>query len=95
MKFIVNGGRRLEGEIVLSGAKNAATKMMIASLLTEEQCVFSNFPQIGETEITTELCEKFGSDIQRSGSVLILRVRDFRTVTVSRSGSVTTEILSW
>jgi UDP-N-acetylglucosamine 1-carboxyvinyltransferase len=78
MKFIVKGGRSLEGEVLLSGAKNSATKMMIASLLTEEQCVFSNFPQIGETEITTELCEKFGSEIQRSGSVLTIRTKEIK-----------------
>lgn len=78
MKFIVKGGKPLEGEVLLSGAKNAATKMMIASLLTEEQCVFSNFPQIGETEITAELCGKFGSEIQRSGSVLTIRTKEIK-----------------
>lgn len=51
------------GEITLAGAKNAATKMMIASLLTEEPLVLENFPKIGDTEITAELCSKVGTDI--------------------------------
>ena len=62
-KFIINGGKKLEGEIRLSGAKNAATKMMVASLLTAEPCVFTNFPNIGDTEITAELCRSIGSRI--------------------------------
>jgi UDP-N-acetylglucosamine 1-carboxyvinyltransferase len=78
MKFIVKGGKPLEGEVTLSGAKNAATKMMLASLLTEEQCVFSNFPQIGDTEITGELCEKIGSVLHRSGSVMTLQTKEIK-----------------
>lgn len=78
MKFIVKGGKPLEGEILLSGAKNAATKMMLASLLTQDQCVFSNFPQIGDTEITAELCEQIGSQIQRAGSNLTIRTREIK-----------------
>lgn len=65
-QFIINGGKKLEGEIRLSGAKNAATKMMVASLLTSEPCVFSNFPDIGDTEITAELCRSVGSKISVS-----------------------------
>ncbi len=65
-KFIINGGKKLEGEIRLSGAKNAATKMMVASLLTAEPCIFSNFPVIGDTEITAELCRSIGSKISVS-----------------------------
>jgi len=63
MKFIINGGKKLNGEITLSGSKNAATKMMIASLLTDEPCHLENFPIIGDTEITAELCRTIGSEI--------------------------------
>lgn len=64
MQFVINGGRKIEGTIRLAGAKNAATKMMVASLLTDEPCVLKNFPQIGDTEITAELCRQIGSDIK-------------------------------
>lgn len=79
MKFLVKGGKPLEGEITLAGAKNAASKMMIASLLTDEQCVLSNFPQIGETDITGELCEAVGSIIQRSGSIATIHTPVIKT----------------
>ncbi len=68
MKFIISGGKRLEGEIRLAGAKNAATKMMVASILTSEPCVLENFPEIGDTEITAELCRSIGSKIEVESS---------------------------
>ena len=45
MKFIITGGKPLHGEITLAGAKNAVSKVMVASLLTDEPCVFKNFPR--------------------------------------------------
>ena len=91
MKFIVKGGKPLEGEISLAGAKNAASKMMIASLLTDEQCVLSNFPQIGETEIVAELCEAVGSVIQRSGSIATIHtpvIKTSKVETLSRRNRI-------
>jgi len=78
MKFIVNGGKKLSGEIRLSGAKNAATKMMVASLLTDEPCVIDNFPNIGDTEITAELCREIGSSTEISGSELKIHTPEIK-----------------
>ncbi len=62
-KFAIEGGRALRGEVLIRGAKNAATKMMIATLLTEEPCRLKNFPLLGDTEITAELLRAVGSSI--------------------------------
>lgn len=83
MKFIVNGGKRLEGKIQLSGAKNAANKMMIAALLTDEPCILENCPSIGEIDITTELCEKVGSKISRDGKTLEIKTPKIKNTEVS------------
>lgn len=77
-KFLVRGGKKLEGEIRISGAKNAATKMMVASLLTDEPCVLKNFPDIGDTEITGELCREIGSEIEISGSELKIHTPEIK-----------------
>ena len=65
MKFLINGGKKIDGEIKLVGAKNATTKMMVASLLTDEPCFLENFPHIGDAEITAELCRSIGSKIDK------------------------------
>ncbi len=91
MKFIIKGGKKLEGEITLSGAKNAATKMMIASLLTEDECELFNFPGIGDAEITAELCRSLGSIIQKEGSVLRIKtpaITNFKVTSLSRKNRI-------
>lgn len=62
-KLYIRGGRPLRGETGVRGSKNAASKMMIASLLTSDQCVIDNIPLSLETEITKELCESIGSKV--------------------------------
>lgn len=62
--FHVTGGRPLHGEVALSGAKNAASKMMIASLLTEEPVVLRNVPKQRETAITEEIVSAVGSKVE-------------------------------
>ena len=42
----LRGGRPLEGEIAISGAKNAALKLMAASLLTDERLTLANVPHL-------------------------------------------------
>lgn len=87
MKFIISGGKQLKGEIAISGAKNAASKMLIASLLTDEPCVFTNFPNIGEIDITAELCRVIGSEIARDGKTVHIKtpeIKNFRVVELSR-----------
>ncbi|MBI4437848.1 UDP-N-acetylglucosamine 1-carboxyvinyltransferase [Candidatus Uhrbacteria bacterium] len=59
--FKITGGAPLKGEMAVSGAKNAASKMMIASLLTDEPVVLTNVPRQQETEITHEIISTVGA----------------------------------
>ncbi len=93
MKLIINGGKKLTGEITLSGSKNAATKMMIASLLTDEPCRFENFPMIGDTEITAELCRTIGSEITLDKEKNILsihtpKINNFKVDSLTRRNRI-------
>jgi UDP-N-acetylglucosamine 1-carboxyvinyltransferase len=58
--YKIIGGHKLEGEITLAGAKNAATKVIIASLLADSKSVLENIPQIGDVEVTLEICRSLG-----------------------------------
>ncbi|MBU0646367.1 UDP-N-acetylglucosamine 1-carboxyvinyltransferase [Patescibacteria group bacterium] len=62
--FRITGGVPLHGTVVLSGAKNAASKMIIASLLTDEPVILKNVPRQRETEITCEIAENVGAKIE-------------------------------
>jgi len=66
--------RPLEGEIQASGAKNSITKLLVASLLSDKQCVFHNVPNIGDIEITVNLCREIGSLIEWDKQNKILQI---------------------
>jgi len=58
--YKIIGGKTLKGEITVAGAKNAATKVIIASLLADSKSVLENIPQIGDVEVTLEICRSLG-----------------------------------
>jgi UDP-N-acetylglucosamine 1-carboxyvinyltransferase len=62
--WTVEGGVPLRGEVQLSGAKNSITKLMVASMLTTEPCIFHNAPSIGDSQITRAICEALGAEFQ-------------------------------
>ena len=61
------GGNRLEGEIAISGAKNAALPLMIASLLTPEPLVLENVPRLADVNQLEKILENHGVDIAVHG----------------------------
>ena len=56
----IRGGRRLKGEIPISGAKNAALKLMAASLLSAEPLTLTNVPRLADVRAMAELLRSFG-----------------------------------
>ena len=64
--WTIEGGVPLRGEVRLSGAKNSITKLMVASMLTKEPCIFHNVPSIGDSQITRAICEALGAEFQES-----------------------------
>ena len=63
--FKVEGGRRLSGEITPQGAKNEALQILCATLLTEEEVVVENIPQILDIIQLIELLSKMGVEVKR------------------------------
>jgi UDP-N-acetylglucosamine 1-carboxyvinyltransferase len=59
----IKGGKPLNGKIRATGAKNAMTKLLVASLLSDKKCVFYNVPNIGDVEITVGLCKEIGATV--------------------------------
>ncbi len=59
-KFIIQGGRPLKGEVVISGAKNAALPMLTASLLTREKIIYHCVPQLMDIYTIKKLLSNLG-----------------------------------
>lgn len=87
----IRGGRALSGRVRVAGAKNAASKMMIASLLTSDEVTLDNCPQIEELSITAEICAAIGTHVRVEGSRTVLQtphVSSTRVAKMTRSNRI-------
>ncbi|MBQ3138646.1 MAG: UDP-N-acetylglucosamine 1-carboxyvinyltransferase [Ruminococcus sp.] len=67
-KFVIKGGRRLTGEVVISGAKNAAVAILPAVILSDEPCIIENVPTISDVNICLRILREMGADIEKLGN---------------------------
>jgi UDP-N-acetylglucosamine 1-carboxyvinyltransferase len=66
-KLIIEGGVRLQGEIAISGAKNAALPIVCAALLSPEPLKLANLPQLNDIATMLRLLEQMGITVSREG----------------------------
>ena len=71
-KLLITGGNRLTGEIVISGAKNAALPILCASLLTADTLQLANVPQLQDVTTMLKLLRQMGLKAEREGDHLML-----------------------
>lgn len=64
-RFVVEGGRRLEGTIRPGGNKNAALPILAACLLTDEPIVLRNLPDIQDVRVMLQIIEGIGASVER------------------------------
>jgi UDP-N-acetylglucosamine 1-carboxyvinyltransferase len=62
-KIIIDGGRRLAGNVTISGAKNAALPILISSLLTDGKNTYTHVPNLRDIQSTCILLENHGAGI--------------------------------
>jgi len=72
--LLIEGGHRLEGRVAVEGNKNAALPLLAACLLTEDECVLTNVPRIGDVEVMVRLLLDLGAEVDGLGTTT-LRVR--------------------
>ena len=65
-KFLVTGGTPLNGTIQVSGAKNSALPCMAAAILTDEEVILENIPQVRDIETERKLLASMGAEVELS-----------------------------
>jgi len=72
-KLLIEGGQRLEGDVVVSGAKNAALPILCAALLTSEPVTLTNVPRLNDVDTMARLLAQMGValDARTSGVVTL------------------------
>ena len=66
-KIIINGGRPLRGTVEVSGAKNAAVPIILATLLIDDKCVIENVPGISDVSLSLDILAAMGCNIRMLG----------------------------
>ena len=70
--YIIEGGRKLQGETYVSGSKNASLPIMAATLLNKGISKLYNVPNIHDTKMMIEILKELGCKVKRNGNKVII-----------------------
>jgi len=77
-RFVIRGGTPLRGELTAGGNKNAALPIIAATLLTDEEVVLENVPQIRDVLSMLAILEHLGAEVDQDGDRVRVRAADVR-----------------
>ena len=63
-QYVIRGGRRLEGEVVIAGAKNAALGILAAAVMTDDKVTIENVPYVSDTRTLLKAIENIGASVK-------------------------------
>jgi UDP-N-acetylglucosamine 1-carboxyvinyltransferase len=78
--LLIKGGIPLEGEVTISGAKNAVLPIMAATLLTPEPCVLRRVPELSDVGFMAKILQSLGAEVKLSGGLLKVRAAKLKPV---------------
>ncbi len=64
-QYIITGGSELKGEVVISGAKNAALGILAASIMSDEDVLIENIPNVNDINVMLEAIAHIGATVDR------------------------------
>ena len=81
-RFLIEGGKKLQGTVHISGSKNAALPILVATLLTDETCILHRVPNLRDVRTTLKILEYLGKKITYQNN----------TVTVEANGPLKNDL---
>jgi len=79
-KLVIEGGARLKGEVVISGAKNAALPILAATLLTDEPCFIKGIPNLRDTHTMVRILRSLGKNAEfDKGTVVVTSTKNMNS----------------
>lgn len=71
-QYIIEGGNKLEGELIASGSKNASLPIIAASILSGKTSILYNVPNIEDIETTLKILKYLGCKVDRKNGKIII-----------------------
>jgi len=81
-KYIVTGGKKLSGEVVVAGAKNVVLPAIVAACLTSEEVEIKNVPLIADFYVMLDLVKEIGGTVHLSGHTVKIKVGKIENVKI-------------
>ena len=82
-KYVIRGGKKLSGEVSISGAKNAVAAILPCTILSDEPCVIENIPSISDVTITLQIMSEMGANIRMLNKTTVeIDTRPLRNIPV-------------
>ena len=78
-KLLIQGQKRLNGEVTISGAKNAALPILTASILTDGKLTLTNVPRLNDILTTQKLLKVLGVEVENNQDELILSAHSIKS----------------
>lgn len=80
--YIIKGGRKLHGEVEISGSKNASLPILAATIISGKTTKLYNLPNIEDVKITLKILEELGCKIKKEKNRVIINSRDMKNTTI-------------
>ena len=71
-KYIIKGGNKVEGEVTISGSKNASLPIIAATILNGGKSTLYNVPNIHDTQMMFEILKKLGATVIKKNNKVII-----------------------
>lgn len=81
-KFIINGGKKIKGEVIVSGAKNVALKALVAACLTNEEVIIRNVPLISDLMVMIDIIKGLGGRIKITNHIVSIRIKKINSTKI-------------
>ena len=78
-RILITGGKRLKGEVEISGAKNSALPIITSAILSTEDCILNNVPFLNDIKTMKKLMESMGAMIGRKGHTFTINTKDLKS----------------
>lgn len=81
-KYIIRGGNKLSGKVTISGNKNSVFPCLAAALLTDEEVLVSNIPNILDTQISLEILKSLGVETEFDKNTIKIKAKNINSFTI-------------
>lgn len=81
-EYIIEGGRKLEGEVYISGSKNASLPIIAASILNGSSTKLYHVPNIHDTQITLKILKYLGCKVSKNGDKIEINSKPMKSTEI-------------